>query len=347
MRRFTVWIILFALLGIGYNAYHWSDGLTQNRIGYVIGKIFKNEKEAYRWFKKSADKGNPRGNFNLGHYYLCGKHGIEINYLKAFELIQKAANQNYPSAQSVLGQCYYFGEGTEKNDLEAFRWYKKAAENGSIEGQLNLGSCYNTGIGTAVNDTEAFRWFGEAAKQGSPEGLERVAECYRKGQGVEKNPKAAFQYFKEASLKNSKKADGKLASMYYLGEGTEINYKSAYVLWTKASSLEDPESLVGVGICKLYGHGTEKDLHFAYQKFAQAAKANSALGQFYLAKCYEEGISVKQDKVAARKLYEASARQGEGNAKQALARLQAEDDAQKILLNVEKKQDLQPSTNPH
>ena len=29
---------VIGILGIGYNAYHWFDGLTQNRIGYLYGE---------------------------------------------------------------------------------------------------------------------------------------------------------------------------------------------------------------------------------------------------------------------------------------------------------------------
>ena len=74
-KKVFVWAGVIGILGVGYNAYHWFDGLTQNRIGYlyaegIIGK--KYGEKAFEWFQRSAEKGNSKGCLNLGHYYLCG-----------------------------------------------------------------------------------------------------------------------------------------------------------------------------------------------------------------------------------------------------------------------------------
>ncbi|MCD7799199.1 MAG: SEL1-like repeat protein [Akkermansiaceae bacterium] len=33
-----------------------------------------------------------------------------------------------PRLNTILGECYYFGDGVEQNKKEAARWYQKAAE---------------------------------------------------------------------------------------------------------------------------------------------------------------------------------------------------------------------------
>ena len=39
---------------------------------------------------------------------------------KAFELLSKAAELNYPEAQYYLGRCYYFGQGVTQDKNKAY-----------------------------------------------------------------------------------------------------------------------------------------------------------------------------------------------------------------------------------
>lgn len=89
---------VLATLGAAYNTVHWFDGLTQNRIGYVFFKIDKNGPAGFRWFQRSAEKGNPKGKLNLGHCYLCG-HGTEKNYPKARFWLSRSTR---PEARELL-----------------------------------------------------------------------------------------------------------------------------------------------------------------------------------------------------------------------------------------------------
>ena len=89
---------ILAVCGLGYNAYHWFDGLTQNRIGYMFFRFKKDEAAAFRWFQRSAEKGNPKGKLNLGHSYLCG-HGTEKSHEKARYWLSRSSQ---PKAQKLL-----------------------------------------------------------------------------------------------------------------------------------------------------------------------------------------------------------------------------------------------------
>ena len=60
----------------------------------VLPLVKKDEKQAVKWFRMSADQGNA-------------------------------------VAQLVLGNCYYHGWGVKKNTAEAVKWYRKAAEQGN------------------------------------------------------------------------------------------------------------------------------------------------------------------------------------------------------------------------
>ena len=100
MKRFLPWLGGLVVLGLGYAGYHWFDGLTQNRIGYMMFRFQKDEAAAFRWFERSAEKGNPKGKMNLGHCYLCG-HGTEKNYERARYWLSRSS---LPKAQMLLEQ---------------------------------------------------------------------------------------------------------------------------------------------------------------------------------------------------------------------------------------------------
>jgi TPR repeat protein len=55
------------------------------------------------------------------------------DYKQAVYWYQKAADQGYAEAQSILGVMYAFGKGVLKNDKQAVYWYQKAAEQGLAE----------------------------------------------------------------------------------------------------------------------------------------------------------------------------------------------------------------------
>jgi TPR repeat protein len=53
---------------------------------------------------------------------------------------QKAADQGYAEAQSILGVMYANGKGVLKDDKQAVYWYQKAADQGLAE--MPLISCF-------------------------------------------------------------------------------------------------------------------------------------------------------------------------------------------------------------
>jgi len=87
---------------------------------------------------------------------------VEKNLTDAFKWISEALEQGIESskAQSILGQAYFFGEGTAQNFTEAVKWLRKASyiisseeEEGinieslkkDADAQFYMGWCYLTG----------------------------------------------------------------------------------------------------------------------------------------------------------------------------------------------------------
>ena len=126
----------------------------------------KDEKEAFKWFKKSAEGGDSDGQVQLGVCFDMGR-GVDINPAEAVKWYRKSAEQGNAEGQSCLGTSYNNGTGVKENLEEAFKWTLKAAEQGSERDQWMTGIYYITGRGVAKNKTEAVRWFTKCAEQGN------------------------------------------------------------------------------------------------------------------------------------------------------------------------------------
>lgn len=57
-------------------------------------------------------------------------HGVEQDYVKAFEWYIKSANQGYNIAQCKIGELYDGGYGVKQDYEKAFEWHIQSAEKG-------------------------------------------------------------------------------------------------------------------------------------------------------------------------------------------------------------------------
>jgi len=71
----------------------------------------------------------PLGTYQQALNYLLGRNGVEKSAEKAASLFKALAEQNWSSAQHMLGNMYLHGKGVEKNDLLAYKWLSLASKN--------------------------------------------------------------------------------------------------------------------------------------------------------------------------------------------------------------------------
>ena len=75
--------------------------------------------------------------------YNLGK-GVKENFYQACVWFQKAAEQEQPIGQQMLGSCYLYGNMWQKDRIQAKKWYGLACDNGNQKGceaygELNRG----------------------------------------------------------------------------------------------------------------------------------------------------------------------------------------------------------------
>lgn len=100
--------------------------------------------------------------YNEGYCYYKGCNGYPLNYIKAFDLFNKAAECGNGDAMNCLGIMYENGEGTLQDISMTIYWYQKAAECHNAWGLYNLGRCYYSGTGVVRDIDKAFELFNRA-----------------------------------------------------------------------------------------------------------------------------------------------------------------------------------------
>jgi TPR repeat protein len=141
----------------------------------------KNYIEAAKWYRKSAEQGYAKAQYELGYMYYDGE-GIEKDYSEALKWIRKSADQGNSDAQNALGDMHYLGDGVTENFSEAVKWYRKGAEQGNKYAQYNLGQMYEYGYGITQDYGKAIEWFQKAAKQGHEKAKDKLEYLLESGE---------------------------------------------------------------------------------------------------------------------------------------------------------------------
>lgn len=80
------------------------------------------------------------------------------NYAEVVAVFRRGAEQGNPRAQFNLGNAYFFGSGVPRDHAQAANWYRLAAEQGEASALHNLGYLYEHGKGVPQDKVQAFMW---------------------------------------------------------------------------------------------------------------------------------------------------------------------------------------------
>ena len=136
---------------------------------------------------------------------------VEADRRLAAKYYELAAEQGHGYAELLIGDCYYFGDGTEQDYERAFYWFSLAAENGYIEAMYMLSSCYYNGFGVAKDIARGNFWLEAAADAGLEDAQVELAAKLSSGDGIERNAKRAYEYYEKAAKKGNEEAKKALA----------------------------------------------------------------------------------------------------------------------------------------
>ena len=154
-------------------------------------------KQAFAYFRESADQGYAPSQSNLGVLYREGR-GTLCDNGKAMDYFRLAADQGHSYAQVELGCMYRDGLGVPQDVSKAAAWLEKAAKQGNWEAQYYLGEIHGAAGGVA-NFTLAARWYHMAGDQGHVDAQFRLGECYDEGRGVTADIIKAMEWYQRAA----------------------------------------------------------------------------------------------------------------------------------------------------
>lgn len=127
------------------------------RCQYIVGDIYliykNNEREAIKWYEKSAGQGYAEAQDQLARVIL------NDNPKRGLQLFQQAANQGLLHSKHYLGKLYVSGKGGTKDPKKGFQLIKEVALTGNDWAQLDLGTLYEKGLGTRQDLVEAYKWY--------------------------------------------------------------------------------------------------------------------------------------------------------------------------------------------
>ncbi len=146
----------------------------------------------------SAERGDAKAQYDLGHMYYHGK-GVQKNFAEAARWYREAADQGDAKAQYGIGYMYHFGQGVPQDYTEAVRWFRKAADQGYAKAQDNLASMYGKGQGVPQDYSESIRWYRKSADQGDATGQDGLGFMYYYGQGVPQDRAEADRWYHKAA----------------------------------------------------------------------------------------------------------------------------------------------------
>ncbi len=211
----------------------------------LVGELYKDGlgvrrdlKEAARWYRLAADRGDPQGAFSLALAYLRGR-GVEENRQVAIGWLEKAALTNHSGAIYNLGLLAIDGEIQDFD--KARTMFSRAADLGNNDAAYALGLLYKQGRGVERDPQKAAQWFRKAAEDGIVAAQVDLAVMLFNGDGVDKDEATAVRYFLKAAATNNPVAQNRLARLLVVGRGTPKNMVEAmkWHLLARSAGLQD------------------------------------------------------------------------------------------------------------
>lgn len=124
--------------------------------------------------------------------------------------------------------------------------------------------------------------------------------------GTPSDAEQAIELYRKAADQGLAAAQTQLGICYFEGIGVEKDYDEAVRLFNLAANQNDPDAY---WMLSQY-YAFEQNEEGLFENAKKAADLHSAMGEFGLAECYQEGFGVKKDDSQANNWYEKAAKKG-------------------------------------
>lgn len=318
---------------------------AMNKIGYMYQcgyGVVENKSEAVKWYKRGAKNGDSESMNSLADCFLKGI-GIEQNIDAAINWYRKAAELGNYRQVKELAVCLIRRSGS---DTEAYKWLKKSCDKYSLLWLLRKDSVEDTDLkvmsmladiysndlpNTKENKLKAFKLYEKIAEK-NPKYCSYLASMYYRGCGVEKNLEKYFEMVKKAADAGNASSMREIAEMYLKGEFVSKDESKAIEWLTRSYKADSriyekdegftPEIYALRHLADIYyadedysGHSCDKSLENkkrAFELFQEMDELGYTKAKYRIARMYERGEYVKQDKLKALEIYKSNADKDSG-----------------------------------
>lgn len=272
--------------------------------------------EAFRWYEKSSNMGNPMAMAALSKLYKNG-WGTDVDEAlsdkygrQSFEHIRQMAESGNTKAQYYLGYMYNNALGIEQDYDKGIHWYKEAAEKDHTWAINNLGQIYHNGQGVDKDYDKAMYWYKKAADLGDATPLSNIAVMYRDGDGVDVDYDRAMQLFEKSAKKGVSSAMNNIGLMYDIGKGVAQDFDMAMRWYKKAAAKGFSDAMHNIAVLYKNGEGVSQDYEEAMRWFKKAVAKGDADAMKSIGSLYRDGKGVSKNTSEAIRWYKKAAENG-------------------------------------
>lgn len=155
----------------------------------IVGLSSPVPENELKTLEAASDAGNPDAQLRLAHE-ISRFQGLGI---RAFQLIQQAANQQHPISEYEMGMML---------SGESLVWERNSSEIAISKGAAPDGVTWikgpgGEGIRLAIDHSKAVPWFEKAADHGVYSAWRELAAIYKEGRGVEPDPAQSTKWVRK------------------------------------------------------------------------------------------------------------------------------------------------------
>jgi TPR repeat protein len=305
---------------------HAVSGLAQQQPLSPVFKRAKPEKEVptieqsdatYQIWKafvaaRKAAAGDVLAQHELGLRYLLGK-GVKADTAKGAYWIGEAAKQNLVVARFNLGILQYNGIGVTWNPFDAYGNFVYCAEKGMVEAEYLVGILHTENLIVPRNLESAVRWIRAAADSGYEPAQRALVQV--------ENLRRSQQQSSGDSTRSASRADSLQMQPLFIdfAADTAGGLHDRYLLADALRSV-DPEVLQAMGLPEKLDRDSPID-SATFTALSRSADWGSPEALTIVARCYDRGVVVRPDPVAAALWYIRALRMDSPHAPSLLERL--------------------------
>lgn len=257
--------------------------------------------KAFELYQKAAEQNDAYAHFQIGNYYQNGVFTDgEPNYEMAFEQYEISFEMGYHYAGYSLGLYFLNGYGVEQNIEKGLELLHEQLEAQNVKAAVDIALYYENM--ETVDWEQVHHYMNIAVNEKYGFALCKLGDYYYHGSGVAEDVDKAKKYYLEAIENDYPYANMIVGNIELWTEASDSDSDNAFAYYQAAEEYQVINQ--GLGICYKYGIGTEQNEELSLEKLQIAAQNNYCIAQYELGLSYVNGVGTKPNAEKALEWFE-------------------------------------------